>query len=168
MTQAADAAATALARQDIEYLRRHYGYATDLLCQGTAEAIAEGRAIYHRIFTPDVAISASVGDGNTLSAQGPDGWLDVVVKALEVHRVTQHLIGTQVVEIESLPAPSRPDLGRATLRSHLQAWHEGKDGTLDVFIGIYHDDVRFTATAGWQIERMHLEQVSREVRRFGG
>lgn len=168
MTNPADAAAATVARQEIEYLRRHYAYATDLLCEGTPEALAEGRVIYKRIFTPDVAITAGGADEISLSAKGPENWLDVVVQALAVHRVTQHLIGTQVVEIESLPDSSRPDRGRATLRSHLQAWHEGRDGTLDIFIGTYYDEVRFVPGAGWQIARMHLQQVSREIRKLSG
>ena len=49
----------ALARLDIEYLRRKYAKATDLLGVNTPEAIAQGTAIYHEIFTPDARIRTS-------------------------------------------------------------------------------------------------------------
>ena len=48
------------ARQEVEYLRRWYGVATDLLGFLNSEdptAFNEGRKIYRRIFTPDALIS---------------------------------------------------------------------------------------------------------------
>ena len=39
--------------QEVEYLRRRYARATDLIGTATPEAIAEGRAIYHAVFAAD-------------------------------------------------------------------------------------------------------------------
>ena len=47
------AAAKTQAIQEIEYLRRWYAKATDLIGVATPESIEQGRAIYHRIFTVD-------------------------------------------------------------------------------------------------------------------
>lgn len=159
-----DQQATAIARQEIEYLRRLYGHATDLIGSDTEEAVAEGRAIYHRIFTPDARITVTVDGETQHGATGPDGWVDVVRNALSRFRATQHLIGSQVVDIESLPDGDDPERGRATMASHLQAWHDGRDGTLDIFIGTYRDRVRHVPGKGWQIEHMDLERVSGEIR----
>ncbi len=46
----------ALARLDIEYLRRKYAKATDLLGLNTEFDTAAGLALYHEIFTPDARI----------------------------------------------------------------------------------------------------------------
>lgn len=157
-------AAIATARQDIEYLRRQYGHATDLIGKNTPEAIAEGLAIYHRIFTPEAKISAGAAGQEPLRAEGPEGWADVVAEALSKFRATQHMIGSQLVTIDSLPAEGDPASGRARMASHLHAWHDGHDGVLDIFIGTYHDEVRYVPGTGWQIETMHLERVSGEIR----
>ena len=70
------------ATQDIEYLQRWYARATDLIGTNDPSNIEEGRAIYHRIFTPDVRISASDPQaGREFAAQGPDQWVDVVAGA---------------------------------------------------------------------------------------
>ena len=56
--QADEAPMTAVgATQNIEYLQRWYARATDLIGTNDPANIEEGRAIYHRIFTPDVRIS---------------------------------------------------------------------------------------------------------------
>ena len=57
----------AIDRQEIEYLQRWYGKATDLIGRDTPEDISAGRAIYHRIFTPDVKIRTS-NAGDPLTA----------------------------------------------------------------------------------------------------
>ena len=70
------------ATQNIEYLQRWYARATDLIGTNDPSNIEEGRAIYHRIFTPDVRISASdPGANREFAAQGPDRWVDVVAGA---------------------------------------------------------------------------------------
>ena len=158
-----EVAATA-ARQDIEYLRRMYGHATDLIGKNTPEAVAEGLAVYRRIFTADARISAHSPSNPPLTAIGPEGWAEVVEKALSVFKATQHLIGSQLVTIDSLPEEGDAASGRASMSSHLHAWHHGHDDTLDIFIGIYHDKVRYVPGTGWQIEQMDLERISGEIR----
>lgn len=158
------------ARQEIEYLRRLYAKATDLIGTNTEAAIAEGRAIYHRIFTEDAMVRAGPPDGDLLEAQGPDSWVDVVLEALAQYSSTQHLIGTQLVEIERMSVNDQGTVqsGQASMESYLQAWHENKpDGTVWLFLGTYHDKVRYTPGIGWQIYDMTLTQVAGENRHLG-
>ncbi len=103
-------------------------------------------------------------------AVGPDAWVDVVIDALGVsYADTQHLIGTQLVDIESLEldAEGRVVAGEATMSSYLQAWHASPDDDVWLFLGTYHDKVRFMLGAGWQIYDTTLEQVSGEERPMG-
>ena len=153
-------AAVSMATQQIEYLRKKYGLATDLIGSKVLERIEEGRAIYRAIFAPEVKISASNGgDGPTFDAVGPDAWVDVVVHALQPFAVTQHLIGTQLVTIDSLPN-SEGMGGSASMVSYVQAWHVDPGEVVDIFIGTYRDKVAFTPQIGWQIIEMRLEKVS--------
>ena len=153
-------AAVSAATQQIEYLRKQYGLATDLIGSKVPESIEEGRAIYRAIFAPEVKISASNGgDGPTFDAVGPDAWVDVVVHALQPFAVTQHLIGTQLVTVDSLPN-SEGMGGSASMVSYVQAWHADPGGMVDIFIGTYRDKVAFTLQGGWQIIEMRLEKVS--------
>jgi len=165
----ATAGAMAIARQEIEYLRRWYAKATDLLGVNTPESIAEGRKIYHRIFTPDAKIQVSGAGADPLDAAGPDGWVDVAHSALKDYVATQHLIGTQIVEIHELRQDGAGEIlsGEASMTSYLQAWHAGTED-LFVFIGTYVDKVRYTPGVGWQIYDMNLVQVSGETRPIGG
>lgn len=152
---------TAAAKAQIAELRCLYAKATDLIGTGEADAVATGRAIYHRIFTPDASIAASLTD----SVTGPDAWVDIVVEALEEYQDTQHLIGTQLVNISALP--DSKGVGRATMQSYLQAWHSKADGYLWLFIGSYEDQLVHSTEHGWQIERMMLSQISEERRYLG-
>ena len=168
--RAADDADAAIARtvaiQKIEYLRRLYARATDQIGKNTPASIAAGRATYHRIFTADVIFRLK-GEGDTL---GPDAWVDVVIDALGVdYKDTQHLIGTQLVDIESLEldAEGRVVAGEATMSSYLQAWHASPDDDVWLFLGTYRDKVRYTPNAGWQIYDTTLERVSGEERPMG-
>jgi|TARA_B100000315_G_C14322736_1_gene471518 hypothetical protein len=133
-------------RQDIERLRRLYAKATDLIGLAKPDAVAEGRAIYHRIFTPDVAITTSNTGQEPLTASGPDEWVDVVLKALSAYTGTQHMIGTQLVEVNG-------DEGE--MESYLHAWHKNPDGSVYLFLGTYLDKVHRTFD-GWQIYSMNL------------
>lgn len=160
-TQAADPVATTVARQEIEYLRRLYARATDLIGTNTPENIAEGRAIYHRIFTADAEITVTMHGEEMFRRQGPDQWVEVVMEALGSFDATQHLIGTQLVTVDSLPADGVG--GQASMSSYLQAWHDNDD-VVDIVLGTYYDNLRFTPGVGWQIYRMNLDQVTREVR----
>jgi len=153
-------AAVCVAIQQIEYLRKQYGLATDLIGSKVPESIEEGRAIYRAIFAPEVKISASNGgDGPTFDAVGPDAWVDVVVHALQPFAVTQHLIGTQLVTVDSLPN-SEGMGGSASMVSYVQAWHADPGRVVDIFIGTYRDKLSFTPQSGWQITEMRLEKVS--------
>ncbi len=154
--------ALAVARQEIEYLRRQYAQATDMIGRNTPQSIARGRAIYHRIFAPEATITTTENGEIGFSAVGPDAWVDVAAKALAAFANTQHLIGSQVVQIESLPDADGGG-GRATMDSYLQAWHDDPDSVLDIFIGTYHDTLRYTPGIGWQIYAMELEKVSGAV-----
>ena len=156
-------AAVSMATQQIEYLRKKYGLATDLIGSKVPESIEEGRATYRAIFAPEVKISASNGgDGPTFDAVGPDAWVDVVVHALQPFAVTQHLIGTQLVTIDSLPN-SEGMGGSASMVSYVQAWHADPGGVVDIFIGTYRDKVAFTPQIGWQLIEMRLEKVSGHI-----
>ncbi|NIO43282.1 MAG: hypothetical protein GTO41_25890, partial [Burkholderiales bacterium] len=92
-----EALVTTVAKLEIEYLQRHYALATDLIGLNTEESIARGRAIYRRVFTPDVKIRATEKGELVFAAVGPEAWLDVAAGALSVFDKTQHLVGTQIV-----------------------------------------------------------------------
>lgn len=134
-------------RQDIEYLRRLYAKATDGLGKNTPEDIAMARTIYHQIFTPDVQIRTSnTGAAEPLSASSPEEWADVVNGALKHFVGTQHLIGTQLVELNG---------DEAQMESYVNAWHKYDDGRVYSYLGTYIDKVRRT-DQGWQIYDMEL------------
>ncbi len=164
----ATAGVMAVARQEIEYLRRWYAKATDLLGINTPQSIAEGTKIYHRIFTADAKIQVSGAGAQPLDAQGPDEWVEVANSALKDYVATQHLIGTQIVEINELTHGANGETlsGDASMTSYLQAWHAGTENVW-VFIGTYVDEVRYTPGVGWQIYDMNLVQVSGEDRPLG-
>lgn len=158
-----DAVAMMVAKQEIEYLRRQYALATDLIGTNDESNIARGREIYHRIFTPDAHIQTTTIEGEIgFEAVGPEAWVTVVAGALKVFDATQHLIGTQLAEVQSLPNAAGEG-GEGRMSSYIQAWHSDPDRVLDIFIGTYYDQVRYTQGIGWQIYDMNLEQVSGEV-----
>ena len=100
---------------------------------------------------------------------GPEAWVQVVASALEDIGPTQHLIGTQLVELQrfELDKDCNPLRGTATMESYVQAWHERKDDRVWVFIGTYFDAVSFLPGLGWRIEEMQLLQVGGETRFMG-
>ena len=161
-----EAAAQTQAIQEIEYLKRWYAKATDQIGIATPESIAEGRAIYHRVFTADAQLDAGPGREPQV---GPDGWLDLVLGALGELGPTQHLIGTQLVKIKSLELDGECNVlaGSATMESYLQAWHEQKDEKVWLFLGTYFEDAVFIPDTGWRIEKMILRQVAGETRYMG-
>lgn len=163
----AAAGTLALARQQIEYLRRQYARATDLLGTATPDAIKEGTKIYHEIFTPDADLCTSGGTAEPFQATGPAAWADVVVDALEEYNATQHLIGTQLVHIDQLSEKDGVvSAGHATMSSYLQAWHSTEADRLWLFIGNYEDEVQFVPGKGWQICAMNLVQISGDNRQI--
>ena len=158
----------ALARQEIEYLRRLYGQATDALGRsGDAAARQFGIDTYHRIFSDDVTIRVT-GSATPLSGKGPDAWVDVVTTALQDFESTQHLIGTKIVEFQEVEF-GQEDIthGEATLTSYLHAWHAWPDRKLRLVVGTYTDKVRWHPATGWQIYDMTLEHTSAEHRMLG-
>ena len=138
-------AETVADKHEIEILQRLYAKATDKLGKKTPELRAEGRAIYHRIFTPDVKVRTA-NTGDDLVADGPDGWADVAENALKDYIGTQHLIGTQLAEVNG---------DEGALESYLNAWHKNPDNSVYYFLGTYLSKVRRTAN-GWQIYDMTL------------
>ena len=164
----ASATDIAIACQQIEYLRRRYARATDLIGEGTAGSLAEGRRIYHEIFTADARIRTSLGGEVQLEARGPDGWVDVAHEALKEYVATQHLVGSQLVEPIRLEtdADGQVMAGEATMTSYLQAWHARADSVW-IFIGSYVDQVRYFGGMGWRIHDMELIQLSGEDRPLG-
>jgi|TARA_B110000211_G_scaffold52431_1_gene57838 hypothetical protein len=133
-------------KHDIETLQRLYAKATDLIGLGTEEAFEEGREIYRRIYTDDVDIrTANTGD-EPLVAKGPDAWADVCRSALNDYTGTQHLIGTQLTEVNG---------DEAQIESYLNAWHKNPDLTVYYFLGTYISKTRRTPD-GWKIYDMTL------------
>ena len=158
-----------VATQEIEYLRRLYAVATDQLGINTEASIADGMDTYRRIFTPDVTVRVTGEGTDPLSATGPEAWAKVANGALADYAATQHLIGTQLVEIHDIEFDAAGNVvgGDASMSSYLQAWHAGADDTVWVFIGTYYDKVRYTPGVGWQIHDMELMRVSGENRALG-
>ena len=133
-------------KHDIETLQRLYAKATDLIGLGTEEAFEEGREIYRRIYTDDVDIrTANTGD-EPLVAKGPDAWADVCRSALNDYTGTQHLIGTQLTEVNG---------DEAQIESYLNAWHKNPDLTVYYFLDTYISKTRRTPD-GWKIYDMTL------------
>lgn len=157
----------ATARQEIEYLRRLYGKATDLLgLIGDAGAKQQATEIYHQIFNPGVQIRVT-GGAEPLIGGSPTDWIEVVSKALGPYESTQHLIGTQVVTFEAIEFNNTPvsiSSGRASMTSYLQAWHVWPDRRLRVVMGTYVDEVEFNPKVGWQITDMNLVYTATEHR----
>ena len=149
---------TMLAKQAIYELKHLYARATDLIGLADDASIAEGRAIYHRIFAAD----ASIGAAGIEPVTGPDAWVDVVLGALKDYEATQHLIGTQLVEVASLP-DENGRAGEASMLSYVQAWHS-TEGEVWLFMGAYHDQLTHTPGIGWQISKMMLEQMDTDRR----
>ena len=159
------AVARTIAIQDIEYLRRLYARATDRIGENTPESIREGRDTYDKIFTPDVSFQVK-GDAPAEDTIGPDAWVKIVVDALGPIDATQHLIGTQLVDIDSIETDAAGNViaGEASMTSYLQAWHARANGNVWLFIGTYDDKARYTAGVGWQIYDTTIKRISGEER----
>jgi len=161
-----EAFAKTIAVQQIEYLRRAYARATDQIGLADEASVEAGRAVYRTIFAKDATFAVTGPETSSLSADGPDGWVDVVLGALGPMGPTQHLIGTQLVDIESITFDSDCQVtdGRASMESYVQAWHDTTDEQVWLFIGTYLDEVVFTPGVGWQIKHMELRRVTGEMR----
>ena len=132
-------------KHEIETLQRLYAKATDKLGMNEADIREEGRQIYHRIFTPD-AVVRTRNTPDDFEADGPDGWGDVAEAALKDYIGTQHLIGTQLTEVNG-------DQGE--MESYLNAWHKNPDNSVYYFLGTYISKVR-REDGGWKIYDMTL------------
>lgn len=145
------------ARQDIEYLRRWYAKAVDFMTTRDPANVSEATAIFRRIFAPQAQISYTRGDAEEAKVIGPDAWATFTGAAVAKYNATQHLIGTQVVELESLVLNSDSSLraGEARMTSYLQAWQAG-DHLVRMVAGTYHDRLRFEPGIGWQISDMTI------------
>lgn len=132
-------------KHEIETLQRLYAKATDKLGMDSAEIREEGRKIYRRIFVPDVQVRTA-NTGDDLVAEGPDGWAGVAETALKDYIGTQHLIGTQLTEVDG-------DQGE--MESYLNAWHKNPDKSVYYFLGTYISKVR-RYDDGWKIYDMTL------------
>jgi hypothetical protein len=132
-------------KHEIETLQRLYAKATDKLGMDSAEIREEGRKIYHRIFTPGVQVR-TLNTGDDFVADGPDGWAGVAENALKDYIGTQHLIGTQLAEVDG-------DQGE--MESYLNAWHKNPDNSVYYFLGTYISKVR-RFEDGWKIYDMTL------------
>ena len=160
-----------VAKAQIMELRRLYGKATDLLGAGKdhdhfgedgtlSTDIKQFMAgnIYRRIFTEDAPIAAP-----GLTGVGPDDWAEKVANALATFSATQHMLGTQLVDIDEMPDGEGCG-GGARMQSYLNALHEWPNGNIGIFRGTYFDKVRYTPEVGWQIYDMNLVLVSWETR----
>ena len=152
---------------DIEYLQRLYALATDLLGLSDAASIARGTAIYHEIFSQDLKASFFGPGIETIQKTGIDGWLELVTTSLGPMGPTQHLIGTQVVDLDEIEIDDSGNVvkGEALLRSYLQAWHTLPDQKVWLALGTYHSKVRFS-DGRWQIWQMDLELTIDETRQM--
>lgn len=137
-------------KHEIEVLQRLYAKATDTIGLATPEHVEAGRSIYHRIFADDVEIRTANTGADPLVASGPDAWVDVVYGALKDYTGTQHMIGSQLVDVDG-------DSG--VMESYLNAWHKRVDGSVYYFLGTYISTVERTAD-GWKIVDMTLRHDS--------
>ena len=103
-----------------------------------------------------------------MSATGPQEWADAANDALKDYIATQHLIGTQLVEVKELTVDDHCQIttGSAYMESYLQAWHQRAESVW-IFFGTYVDEVVYVPGKGWRIAKMNLIQVSDDDRPLG-
>lgn len=152
----------ATARLEIESLRRRYAQAVDSIDRSGTHGNEFAASEFRKIFFPDAAIRFVVGGQVALQAIGPEEWTVVVTNAVSKYLGTQHLIGTQLVNFDSVESGPGGLIvsGEAVMVSHAQASHWTTD-SLRVVLGDYRDCVRFDAAAGWRIRAMDLVQKFR-------
>ncbi len=100
------------------------------------------------LFTPDATIDYSVGGGAKLKAGELAAWLG---RSLAMFRMTQHLLGLPVIEVEGDSARTRVGV----LASHVQQRHDGTEVSA-VLNGTYTHEWARTA-AGWRIRTLRFE-----------
>jgi hypothetical protein len=146
------------AKQDIAVLQRRYAQATDMIAADSAGNEARVVSIYQTIFTED----AEMGVLDQLTLEGPMLWLELVKTTFVPLSNAQHMIGSQVVELESLP-DEKGHGGAATMRSYVQATHVNNDGTLERVLGTYISTAIYLPDSGWKLSKMTLEILSTEA-----
>ncbi len=151
-----------LARQEIAELLHQYALATDLIAADSAANEAQVESTYRRVFTAD----AQIGVRGQMSVSGPMAWIEVVKASSTALRGTQHLIGTQVVEIQRLP-DAKGVGGQATMTSYLQATRVGAGGELSRVVGTYFSTATHAPGSGWQLSKLTLELLAVDIPRTG-
>jgi len=146
-----------VAKQEIAVLQRRYAQATDMIAADRVANEPKVVAIYQQIFTED----AEMGVLDRLTLDGPMKWLELVKTKFVPLDNAQHLIGSQVVEIDSLPDHKGLG-GAATMRSYVQATHVNSNGTLERVLGTYHSAAIYAPESGWRLSKMVLELLSTE------
>jgi hypothetical protein len=141
-----------VAKQEIAALQRRYAQATDMIAADSAANEAKVVSIYRQIFTE----GAEMGVMNRLTLKGPMKWLEMVKESFAPLTGAQHMIGSQVIEIQSLPDQTGRG-GAATMRSYLQATHVNADGTLERILGTYLATAVSLPDSGWRLSKMTLE-----------
>ncbi|MEE2776723.1 MAG: nuclear transport factor 2 family protein [Acidobacteriota bacterium] len=143
------------AQQQIAELLRRYAHATDLIAADSAANEADVEATYRRIFTAD----AKIGVRGQMSVSGPAAWLELVKASTGALRGSQHMLGSQVVEVGRLPNAEGLG-GEATITSYLQATRVGADGDVSRVLGTYLATASHSAESGWQIAELMLEVLA--------
>lgn len=144
-----------LAQQEIQELMRLYAQATDLIAADSSANEAQVESTYRRIFTEDAAIGVRA----QMSVSGPSAWLEFVKASSSTLRGTQHLIGSQVVEIKSLPNAEGHG-GEAAMTSYLAATRVGVGGEISRVVGTYFATATYTPGTGWQLSELTLELLA--------
>ena len=144
-----------LAQQEIQELMRLYAQATDLIAADSSANEAQVESIYRRIFTED----APIGVRGQMSVSGPSAWLEFVKASSSALRGTQHLIGSQIVEIKSLPNAEGHG-GEAAMTSYLHATRVGAGGEISRVVGTYFATVTHAPETGWQLSELTLELLA--------
>jgi hypothetical protein len=139
----------ALAKADIAELQRRYVRAADRLVG--ADDPEPSAAVYRRVFTADARIVVT----GQVSATGPEEWLAISRATQAGLRATQHMIGTQVVDVHALPDVDGTG-GSATMTSAVQVSQMPEDGGVARLLGTYTSELVHAPGAGWKIDAMTL------------
>ena len=141
------------AQQEIQTLLPRYAHASDLISADSEANAKTVGAEYRSLFTQD----AKIGIRGQMSVSGPMAWLAVVSASLGPMRGTQHMIGSQVIDIERLASQGG---GVATLTSYLQSTQVAASGELSRVIGTYFAKVIHSPESGWQLAELSLQLLA--------
>ena len=144
-----DGAERVLAKAEIAEHQRRYVRAADRLVG--ADDPEPSAAVYRRVFTADARIVVT----GQVSATGPEEWLAISRATQAVLRATQHMIGTQVVDVHALPGPDGTG-GRASMTSAVQVSQMPEAGGVARLLGTYTSELVHVPGTGWKISEMTL------------